>query len=140
GDFVPTQAGRLALLTMPDLDTGLRGTGTVYAVKLQLDVNHDGKMDLSYGGTDNTSSESPFVFWCNNNYDRWDYDLLDLTNEQDDVLISGAADCNYTDNFGNRIIPTTRDLEDFARLWICGVDSNLLAALPTNSTVTLSWG
>ncbi len=31
-------------------------------------------------------------------------------------------------------------LEDFARLWVCGVTSNLLAALPTNSTVTLNWG
>lgn len=40
---------------------------------------------------------------------------------------------------GYRIIPDTRDLEDFARLWICGVNSNLLAALPTNSTITLSW-
>ena len=48
-------------------------------------------------------------------------------------------DCNYKIN-GYRAIPDTRDLEDFARLWICGVTSNFLAALPPNSTVTLSWG
>jgi pimeloyl-ACP methyl ester carboxylesterase len=53
-------------------------------------------------------------------------------------------DCNYVsyqfDPLGGRAIPTTRDLEDYARLWICGISSNLLAALPTGSTVSLSWG
>ena len=58
----------------------------------------------------------------------------------DDVLTNGPADCNYTDFFGHRVIPTTRDLEDFARLWICGVTSNLLDALPPGSMVTLNWG
>ena len=51
-----------------------------------------------------------------------------------------VPDCNYTDYYRRRIIPCTRDLEDFARLWICGVTSNLVAALPTGSTITLSWG
>jgi hypothetical protein len=31
-------------------------------------------------------------------------------------------------------------LEDFSRLWISGVTTNLLAALPAGSTVTLNWG
>ena len=47
-------------------------------------------MDLSFSGTDATAENSPMEFWLNNNYDRWDYDLLGLTNEQDDVL-PGAA-------------------------------------------------
>ena len=70
--------------------------------------------------------------------------------EQDDVLQGedggplnldpNDPDYDYKDLGGNRIIPCTRDLEDFARLWVCGVTSNLLAALPSGSTVTLSWG
>jgi len=31
-------------------------------------------------------------------------------------------------------------LEDFARLWVCGVTSNLLAQLPPGTTITLDWG
>jgi hypothetical protein len=51
-----------------------------------------------------------------------------------------VPDCHYGEYYGTRIIPTTRDLEDFARLWVCGVTSNMLAALPSGSTVTLNWG
>jgi hypothetical protein len=140
GNFFATQPGAAALVTMPDVDTGQRGTNIVYAISLNMDANHDGNMDLSFNGTDATSQSQPYTFWANNNYDRWDYDGVFLTPEQDDLLTNGVADCNYTDFFGNRIIPDTRDLEDFARLWVCGVTSNLLAALPSGSTVTLSWG
>ena len=38
------------------------------------------------------------------------------------------------------MIPSMRDLEDYARLWISGMDSNLVAKLPPGSTITLSWG
>jgi hypothetical protein len=147
GNFFATQPGQEALVTMPDIDTGERGTCMVYVVSLQLDKNHDGVMDTNYYGSDYTTTNSPFVFWCNNNYDRSEYDLDDKTNYEDDVLPQGTLytpvftpDCNYTDQFGNRNIPTRRDLEDFARLWICGVNSNLLASLPIGSSVTLSWG
>lgn len=150
GSFFPTSVGRAALVTMPDLDTGERGTNTIYVVALKLDVNHDGQMDMSWTGPDNTSANRPYVFWCNNNFDRWKTTstLLYSETEQDDVLQydsdsqnldPGEPDYDYKDNHGDRIIPDTRDLEDFARLWICGVDSNLLTALPTNSTITLSW-
>jgi len=150
GYFTPTHAGPAALVTMPDPDTGAQGTTTVYCVSLNVDANHDGNMDLNFGGTDATSPIKPYVFWCNNNFDRWDYDEDDSTNYMDDVLPGDNSDapqnldpndpdCNYTVS-GYREIPTTRDLEDFSRLWVCGVTSNLLAALPTNSTVTLSWG
>ena len=71
--------------------------------------------------------------------------------EQDDLLTAdspttpgfAAPDGNYHTFYLNnpiRIIPCTRDLEDFARLWVCGVDSNLLATLPAGSTVSLNWG
>jgi hypothetical protein len=87
------------------------------------------------------------LFWANNNYDRWAYDVNDSTNYMDDVLIGSnpgtstpEPDCNYTNAAGYRAIPDTRDLQDFARLWVCGITSNLLAALPAGSTVTLDWG
>ncbi len=155
GEFFATQPGPAALVTMPDLDTGQQGTCTVYAVSLQLDKNHDGTMDLTYAGPDNTSPGSPFVFWCNNNFDRWDNDSFFNTPEQDDqesAVSPGSPttvtpDCNYQEIYtvgGSylkyRAIPCTRDLEDFARLWVCGITTNLLAQLPSGSTVTLSWG
>jgi hypothetical protein len=56
GSFFATDAGVAALVTMPDPDTGARGTCTVYCVSLALDKNHDGKVDLSFGGADATSA------------------------------------------------------------------------------------
>jgi pimeloyl-ACP methyl ester carboxylesterase len=66
----------------------------------------------------------------------------------DDVKISDCPytpnvptpDCNYRDMYGNRVIPCTRDLQDFTRLWICGITPSLLTNLPAGSTVTLNWG
>jgi len=152
GDFFPTIPGPAELVTMPDIDTGERGTGMVNVVKLQLDVNHDGNMDLSFGGPDNTSPTTPMEFWANNNYDRFTLDKDDQAFYDDDVLNTSQAatcpytpdtptpDCNYLDGAGHRVIPCARDLEDFTRLWVCGITTNLLAQLPSGSTVTLSWG
>lgn len=92
----------------------------------------------------------PYVFWVNNDYDRLhSVDCpLACDTEQDDLgpidilklpAYQQVPDCNYVNASGQRVIPCTRDLEDFARLWMAGVTSNLVAALPTNSTLTLSW-
>jgi len=148
GSFLATQPGPAALVTMPDPDTGARGTSIVQCVSLVLDKKHDGTMDTSFNGVNATSASSPYTHWCNNNFDRWTPDADDGTNYQDDVQIQGCPytpntatpDCNYRDTYGIRVIPDTRDLEDFARLWVCGVTTNLLAALPAGSTVTLNWG
>jgi hypothetical protein len=116
----------------------------VHVVKLQLDVNHDGVMDLSFGGPDNTSSERPFRFWLNNDYDRGH--TVDFTDwEEDDLLTAGCpytpntptADYAYRDAAGQRTIPCTRDLEDYARLWIPGLFP-LLAELPGDYVVRLT--
>jgi len=150
GQFLATYPGPAALMTMPDPDTGARGTCTVYCVSLALDANHDGNMDLSWSGPDATSESSPYVFWANNNYDRFTLDDDDGIYYDDDVPISSPAanslytgkptpDCNFQDGAGNRVIPCARDLQDFFRLWVCGITTNLLNALPPNSTVTLSW-
>jgi hypothetical protein len=148
GQFFATQPGPAALVTMPDPDTGAQGTCTVYAISLALDANHDGNMNLSFAGPDATSQSSPFDLWCDDNFDRLTLDEDDNTNYEDDVRIAycpytpntPTPDCNYRDMYGNRVIPCTRDLEDYARLWVCGITSNLLAALPAGSTITLNWG
>jgi pimeloyl-ACP methyl ester carboxylesterase len=87
-------------------------------------------------------------FWANNNYDRFKLDSDTVNFYDDDVEIGGCPytpntptpDCNYLDGAGHRVIPCERDLQDFTRLWICGVTTNLLAALPAGSTITLNWG
>jgi hypothetical protein len=51
-----------------------------------------------------------------------------------------VPDYNFKDGAGNRTISCDRDLQDFTRLWVAGIDTNLIAKLPPGSTVTLSWG
>lgn len=144
GNFFATQPGQTALVTMPDPDTQMRGTCAVYVVSLQLDKNHDGNMDLSFNGPDATSISSPYAFWINNNFDRTV--TVQGISYDDDVAWADSpgaladGDFSYVTTYGQRVIPTRRDLEDFARLWVCGITTNLLNALPAGSTVTLSWG
>lgn len=156
GDFFPTVPGPAALITMPDIDSGQRGTSVVNVIKLQLDVNHDGVMDLSYGGPDNTSAANPFVFWLNNDFDRY-FVWADGSVDPDDDWMTNAGkmlyrpewervpDSEYRDPelawpSGIRVIPSVRDLEDFARLWVCGGTSNFLTSLPAGTVIELSWG
>lgn len=124
GQFFATQPGPAALVTMPDIDTGERGTCTVYCVSLALDKNHDGSMDLSWNGPDATSPASPMEFWVND-----DWDISDPVGDPGHDREGQAKDYN------NNFIDSQRDLEDFARLWICGVP-----VLPSSQgyTVTLS--
>jgi hypothetical protein len=148
GSFFATEPGPAALVTMPDVDTGARGTCTVSCVSLALNKSRNGNMDMSFNGPDATSINSPFAFWANNNYDRLTLDADDNNFYDDDVKVGNCPytpnhdtpDCNYLDGVGHRVIPCERDLQDFARLWVCGITSNLLAALPTGSTITLNWG
>ena len=147
GQFFATQPGPAALVTMPDLDTGARGTATVYCVSLQLDANHDGTMDTSFNGPDATSQASPMEFWANNNHDRWfnSYYGTGFELEQDDLNPAQIStlhweqqvpDCQYTTNL-MPAIPCTRDLEDYFRLWTPGVAA-LMKVVPSNYTVQLT--
>jgi hypothetical protein len=148
GNFFATEPGQALLLTMPDADSGEQGFCQVSCFSLQLDKNHDGVMDTTFSVPDTTSASSPFVFWANNNFDRFAEDADDETFYDDDVEPTGdyytenavVADCNFLDGGGHRVIPTVRDLQDFARLWICGLDTNILSNLPSNYTVSLNWG
>jgi pimeloyl-ACP methyl ester carboxylesterase len=150
GQFFATQPGPVALVTMPDPDTGARGTCIVNCLSLALDLNNDGIMDLSFSGPDTTSVNRPFLFWIDNNFDRFTTDSDDGVQYDDDVsitsqdaksLYTGKAtpDYDYRDGAGHRVISCERDLQDFTRLWVCGITSNLLATLPAGSTITLSW-
>jgi hypothetical protein len=153
GDFLPTEVGQAALVTMTNYGVNERGTAVVNVISLALDANHDGTMDTSMTGPDYCSFRDPYVFWINNNHDRWhdvDCSLGSCDHEQDEIgnaeLFSDKVpayqrvpDSDYINPSGLHSIPCTRDLQDYARLWMAGVTSNLVAALPTNSTLTLSW-
>jgi hypothetical protein len=109
GNLFPTAPGQMALVTMPDVDTGERGTCTVDVVSLQLDANHDGTMDLSFNSTDATSQSNPMRIWIN--------DGNDGTGIGQDIDIEGNTNlANYA--YGQ--IRSERNLENFFRLWICG--------------------
>jgi hypothetical protein len=122
GNFFATEPGPAALVTMPDVDTGARGTCTVSVASIQVDKNSDGNMNLSFSGPDATSQASPMWFWVNSGY----------SGVTGNAKVMGGILPNYS--YGN--ITCSRDLENFARLWICGLPS-----LPANQnyTVTLSW-
>ena len=127
GNYFATEPGPAALVTMPDIDTGQRGTGVVYAVSLNVDANHDGNMDLSFNGADATSQASPMEFWVNNGNDQ----PGNNGNLDKDIPVPPNPP-NYT--LGE--ITCQRDLENLARLWVCGVPS---VALYPNYTFTLSF-
>ena len=127
GYFFPTNPGPVALVTMPDIDTGARGTCIVYAASIQLDKNHDTNMDLSFNGVDATSQSSPMAVWVNNGL------IIPGTGGNLDHNVQVSA--NSPRNFSYGKITCQRDLENFFRLWICGVPS-----LPSSQgySVTLS--
>lgn len=76
GDFFPMQPGQAAIVTMPDIDTGQQATGAVDVISMNVDANHDGTMDFTYSGPDQTSTSRPFRFWVNDDTD-WSDDKGD---------------------------------------------------------------
>ncbi len=112
GNFFATEPGPAALVTMPDVDTGERGTCTVNCFSEQVDKNSDGTMDLSFNGPDATSQASPYKIWVNSGHDE-----PGSNGNLDKDLPVPPNSTNYT--LGE--ITCQRDLENFFRLWICGV-------------------
>lgn len=135
GQFFATVPGKAALVTMPDIDTGQQGTGVVYCVSMQVDKNHDGVMDTNFFGDDATSQGSPMEFWENNGCDAPN---TSPSGGLDRDLQVPPNSPNYAPAqfYPLGHISCARDLENFARLWICGMPT-----LPTNGNyqVTLSW-
>jgi Alpha/beta hydrolase of unknown function (DUF900) len=129
GEFYPMVPGPAALVTMPDIDPPYqRGTCTVYCASAQVDKNSDGNMDLSFNGPDATSQASPYRIWVNN----WHTIPGTGGNLDYDKENPGYASPNYSAGKIN----CQRDLENFFRLWICGVPSLWLS---WNYTFTLSF-
>jgi len=126
GNFFATEPGPSALVTMPDIDTGERGTGIVHCVSLNVDKNHDGNMDLSFNGPDATSQASPMIAWVNNGHC-----VADSSGGLDRDLVVPPAMPNYAAGQ----ITCQRDLENFFRLWVCGLPS----LTNGNYQVTLNW-
>jgi hypothetical protein len=73
GEFFPMQAGQAQLVTMPDIDSGVQGTGVVRVIALNADANHDGQMEFKYNSPDFVSASKPFRFWANDNQDDGDF-------------------------------------------------------------------
>jgi len=121
-NFLPTEPGPVALVTLPSSD-GQRGTGIVQVVSLVLDANHDGNMDATLAGADFTSASHPMPFWVNDLYDQpGSGATLDQTLPVNPTMAntsSGQIQPNYA--FGQ--IRCQRNLENFARLWIRGLPS-----------------
>lgn len=114
GEFFPIEPGKTFLTTLPDGVSTNVGECVVHALKLQLDVNHDGVMNTSWNGLDNTTQSKPFTFWANIDRD----DSGSGSNLDRDIWMpQGATNNDYS--FGQ--IRSLRNLEDLARLWICGM-------------------
>jgi hypothetical protein len=111
GEFLPTEPGLAILETKPDLTqtNNLQGQCLVHVISLALDANHDGTMDLSFPGPDTTSPSHPFVFWINNDNDGIGVGA--------DITVMRGTPMDY--QYGQ--IRSWRNLEDFARLWLCGL-------------------
>jgi hypothetical protein len=129
GNFFATEPGPAALVTMPDLDTGARGTCTVSCVSLALNKSGSGTMDLSFSGPDATSQASPYRIWVNNGY------IKPGNNGSLDQDLPVPPNHPEYANYSAGKITCQRDLENFFRLWVCGVPQ-----LPVGQgyTVTLS--
>ena len=125
GEFLPTEPGPTALITMPDLTTGHTGTSVVNVIKMQTDADHNSIMDLTFAGQDNTSENHPMVWWLNTDNDE------PGSNGGLDKDVNAPALPDY----GYGQIRSLRNLEDFARLWICGVPT-----LPTNQNYSVQIG
>jgi hypothetical protein len=124
---LPAAPGAAALVTMPDVDTGERGTGVVWCASMPVDKNHDGILDLSFSETDATSVASPMFAWVSNGL------IIPGTggNLDHDVQVAANSPRNYS--YGQ--ITCQRDLENFFRLWLCGVPP---LSLSEGYTVTVS--
>ncbi len=140
GKFVPTETGKVFLTTREDALSTNTGECVVNVIKLQLDVNHDGVMDTSWAGPDNTSYYSPMVFWVNNDFDRtnvvdgddWEEDDVAATSKWARIpgsLQSSTPDSDFNQGGSGLVIPCKRDLEDYTRIWFPG-----LAALYTSQS------
>ena len=134
GEFFPLQAGAAALVTLPDIDPPYQqGTGVVQIISMNVDANHDGFMDFSYFGPDQTSPSRPFRFWINDDTDSRDYGGNGIPGQGingDAVWPTFGTDYR---SFELYAVHGTRDLVDFFPVYL-NIGS-LVRALPPSNTV-----
>jgi hypothetical protein len=119
GEFFPTQAGQAALVTMPDIDPPYQqGTGVVQIISIDADANHDGVMDFSSAGPDQTSSSRPLHFWVADDNNTYDFSGDGVPGR----LNNTADGQNYSYFDGNRMpvyrVLGRRHLEDFFPVYL----------------------
>jgi Alpha/beta hydrolase of unknown function (DUF900) len=133
GDFFPTQPGDVAMITMPDYNNDMQGTGVVHVITLETDANHDGTMDPSYFGPDFTSTNRPFRFWVDDSTDSGDYggDGIPGQGAQGNAVMETGTD-DYR-SFPYYAVRGTRDLVNFFPVYLN--IGNLVKALPPTDNI-----
>ena len=79
---------------------------TELGMQMAVDNNRDG--NITFDAADATSTDRPYRFWVNNDYDGYDPGIGDYA----DLDPARSSDAN------NLAISCTRDLEDYTRLWV----------------------
>jgi hypothetical protein len=117
---------------------------------LAVDNNRDG--NISFDVDDQTTEENPFVFWLNNDVDR--YHAVDVNADnpdgywiEDSLDPTLGSNIDITDNttsYRGKVdwqlnnIPSERDLKDFARIWL-NIGALQSAISSGNIYVGLKW-
>jgi hypothetical protein len=132
GDFFATEPGATALITKPDLATGLSCTSVVQVIALNADANHDGVLDFTFAGPDYVTTNNPFRFWVNDNQDDGDDTGDGIPGKQ------GTAADGQNFAYLNNFVPVyqvhgTRDLVDFFPVYLN--IGGLVSTLPPSSSV-----
>jgi hypothetical protein len=114
-----------------DDDSGNYESFLLVPAALAVDNNRDG--NISFDVDDQTSEDNPFVFWLNNDVDRYHAVDVNAILNPDGYWIEDSLDptlgsnIDITDNvtsYRGKVdwqlnnIPSERDLKDFARLWL----------------------
>lgn len=127
GEFFPTNVGPAALITMPNWDGTGGGTAVVQVVSINVDANHDGMMDFSFGSPDQTSEARPFRFWINDDDDDGD--------TTGDDIPGYPATHGQTPNGEDNHVNGVRDLVDFFPVYLNV--QRLLQDLPPGANVSI---
>ena len=121
GEFFPIEPGQTALVTMTNWGENVHGNAIVHVISLNVDGNHDGTMDFSYFGPDQTTPNRPYRFWVNDDDDSGDTGGLDISADPK------VKRHNNEDNHVNGV----RDLVDFFP--VCLNIQSVLKTYPQNT-------
>jgi len=107
----PVRARRHRRLAHRRINRGGHRAKTLLPVELAVDGNHDGVIQLG-SASDQTTQAQPYRYWVNNNEDQQSSSILFGTSP--DTVPPVPANEDYLSND----VVSTRDLEDWTRLWV----------------------